>query len=33
MFALTCNNETGNYVWVEDYLTHTVIEYGDIESV
>ena len=27
------HNETGNYVWVEDYLGHTVIEYGDIESV
>ena len=27
------HNESGNYVWVEDYLGHTVIEYGDIESV
>ena len=27
------HNESGDYVFVEDYLGHTVIEYGDIESV
>ena len=28
--AYSMHNESGAYVWVEDYLGHTVIELGDI---
>ena len=28
--AYSMHNESNSYVWVEDYLGHTVIELGDI---
>ena len=28
--AYSMNDESNSYVWVEDYLGHTVIELGDI---
>ena len=28
--CLSMHNESGAYAYVEDYLGHTVVEYGDI---
>ncbi|NIQ10038.1 MAG: hypothetical protein GWO23_10290 [Gammaproteobacteria bacterium] len=28
--AYSMHDESGSYVWVEDYLGHTVIELGDV---
>jgi hypothetical protein len=28
--AYSMHDESGSYVWVEDYLGHTVIEYGEV---
>jgi len=28
--AYSMNDESDSYVWVEDYLGHTVIELGDV---
>ena len=28
--AYSMHDESGKYVWVEDYLGHTVIELGDV---
>ena len=31
--AYSMHNESGSYVWVEDYLGHTVIEYGEVPDL